>query len=958
MPTHQPLIIHDIHQIDLDRHGLIEASAGTGKTYTIENLVVRLLVEKPGLLLENILLVTYTEKATSELKIRIREKLEQARSSPDITEKTAHRLGAALDAFDTAPIHTIHGFCHALLKDFAFENDTLFQTELVDDRPLFEKALREQMRSVWPQRYGRWLPQLLAISGFPENQSAYLDILIRITAGGFNPAAGDTLFPDSEDVDLSDRIDHFGTALETLKSLAGPGTGFTDAYQQLNFHARSRTAIVNKVIRPLEQWLGTVDPRHPDLTGFNRLLDTMEGYQKLKKDGPDVIVPEKYNGGHDNSGDVCPRLGDVVVALKEAIRTFSHLKHIVAVESIRRLGKDVRIAKQSQGWISYDDMLKQVHATLTGPDAGRLLAPLRKQYHYAFVDEFQDTDPIQWQIFARIFIESDTSRLFLIGDPKQAIYSFRGADVFTYLSARYQLEKLADKGRASIYFLNINWRSDPTLVAGFNRIFSASPWFGPPRAAKWHEITYLPATSPEKTDLPEKIARDTSNRRALNIIDLRGPRQPGRAAADLAGFIAREIRFLTTGDKLVIAGKNSPCRPLDPGDISILVRGRKDALLMETELSDQQIPCSYYRKPGLFESDEAYYLSLVFRAILSPSDGICVKKALLTPFFRFRADDLYTYDDLPVSHPVRLLFLKWHQLAQNRYWGELFQSIQADTGLIFRESATSRWDRTETNYHQIFASLCDIAYRKNLDFEQLCSHLDGYRHQAIPAESDADIHEIETEQRKVQIMTIHRAKGLQFPVVFIAGGLTQGRHTQYHTFHRIEADHPGNIDKVIDLTQKSDPARYRQEAEDEDKRLLYVALTRAQFKLYVPFFPALTRQPHFGPVCRFMARAIDEAFSGAEASAEVTWLRPDVHSSEHIQPALPDGHLPGLRPEKQRRLQGLRTGFTRDTANGRPAGPVSSPQRPDPPDEGLGVWEGIPLPSRRPGWDCGPGLSA
>ncbi len=885
------LAIHDIHQIDLDRHGLIEASAGTGKTYTIENLVVRLLVEKPGLLLENILLVTFTEKATSELKVRIREKLEQtlsetlSESGPDTAKETAQRLGAALDAFDTAPIHTIHGFCHTLLNDFAFENDILFQTERVDDRPLYEKALREQMRSVWPQRYGRWLPQLLAISGFSKQPSTYLDTLIRIAAGGFNPAAGDRLFPDPEDVDLSDRIDRFGASVATLTSLAGPATGFTDAYQQLNFHAGSRKAIVNKVIRPLGQWLETVDPRHPDLTGFDRLLGTMEGYQKFKDGGPDVIVPQKYNGGHDNSSEVCPGLGDVVTALKDTLRTYEPLRYIVAVESIRRLGKDVRITKQSRGWISYDDMLKQVHATLTGPSAGRLLAPLRKQYHYAFVDEFQDTDPIQWQIFERIFIESDTNRLFLIGDPKQAIYSFRGADVFTYLSARYQLEKLAEKGRAARYFLNVNWRSTPSLVAGFNRIFSAPPWFGPPRAANWHEITYLPAVSPDEVDLPEKIVRDTSGRKALNIIDLRGPRKPSLAAADLARFIAREIRFLITGERIVMAEKNDLPRPLDPGDICILVRGRKDALLMEAELSDHQIPYSYYRKPGLFASDEAYYLSVVFRAILSPTDGIYVKKALLTPFFRFQADDLYACDDLPVSHPVRHLFLKWHQLAQYRYWGELFQSMIVETGLIFREAATAEWDRAETNYHQIFACLGDIAYRKNLNFDRLCSHLDGYRQQTLSAESDADIHEIETEQRKVQIMTMHRAKGLQFPVVFIAGGLTQGRQTSYHTFHRIDADHPGHIDKVIDLTQTADPDQYRQEVADEDKRLLYVALTRAQFKLYVPFFPALNRQPHFGPVCRFMAQAIDEVLSDTPDSEEVAWLGMNIHFQAPVHPA-------------------------------------------------------------------------
>jgi exodeoxyribonuclease V beta subunit len=623
----------------------------------------------------------------------------------------------------------------------------------------------------------------------------------------------------------------------------------------------------------------------------------MEGYQKLKDSGPDVIVPQKYNGGKDNSSTICPHLDDVVHALEDTLRIFDSLKHIVAVESIFRLGKEVQITKQSQGWISYDDMLKRVHATLTGPHAGRLLDPLRKQYRYAFVDEFQDTDPIQWQIFSRIFIESETNRLFLIGDPKQAIYLFRGADVFTYLSARHQLQRLAEKGRANCYFLDVNWRSTPSLVAGFNRLFSTTSWFGPSQTVKWHEITYLPAISPEANNLPEKIVRDASGRTALNLIDLRGPQKPGQAAADLARFIAREIQFLIADERIMIAPKKNPPRPLDPGDICILVRGRKDAPLLETELTDHQIPYSYYRRPGLFASDEAYYLSVVFRAVLSPSDDIFIKKALLTPFFHFRTDDLYAYDDLPASHPVRHLFLNWHQLAQHRYWGELFQSMRVDTGLIFREAKTPQWDRAETNYQQIFAYLSDIAYRKNLNFERLCTHLYGFRQQTIPAESDTDIHEIETEQHKVQIMTMHQAKGLQFPVVFIAGGLTQKIQSQYHYFHRIDSDHPDRIGKVIDLTRRVDPDRHQQESMDEDKRLLYVALTRAQFKLYAPFFPAVTRQRYFGPVCRFMAQAIDEAFSDTTESEDVAWLGLDIHQQTSMRPAPlkdipPDWNLP------------------------------------------------------------------
>ena len=864
------------HQIDLDRHGLIEASAGTGKTYTIENLVVRLLMEKPELALENILLVTFTEKATCELKIRIRDKIEKALSEPNITKEMTARMAEALGAFDTASIHTIHGFCHSLLKDFAFENNTLFQTDLVDDRPLFEKLLNEQMRSIWPKRYGPLLSKLLSISGFTKRKTDYLETIIAIAAGGFHPEAGDRLEPDPGTAEIQSLIDAFYTATATLRSLVNPGTGFTDEYKRLNFNARSRKAIANHILKPLEKWLDRFDSDDPELTGFAELLATMEGYRKFKESGPAVIKPQKYNRGQDNSSEVCPGLDEVIDALEELIRAFDFLKHILAAESIGRLRKDVDAHKRIHGSISYDDMLRQVYTALYGTRAGRLLKQLRERYRYAFIDEFQDTDPIQWQIFERIFIESNTSRLFLIGDPKQAIYAFRGADVFTYLTARFKLQQLADQDLAGLYYLNINYRSIPSLVGKFNQLFAASSWFGASIKTCWHTIDYSSTNSPEDVDLPEKLARDKSGRNAFNLIDLRGSDKIRQANADLAHFIAAEITHLVTGNRIIISKKNGSPKHLDLGDIAILVRSRTNAHLLEAELTDRQIPYSYYRKPGLFNSDEAYYLSLMLNAARDPSDTAQIKKALLTPFFRFHSDDLHAYNDLPITHPTRQLFFLWHDLAHNRRWGELFQSMMADTGLIFRESVNPVWDRMEANYNQIVAYLNQAAYRKNLDFERMCAQLDGFRRKTITTDETGDIHEIETEERKVQIMTMHQAKGLQFPIVFIGGGLTQGRWDRYHQFHRIDGDNPSGTDKVIDLTRKTNPERHQKELDDEDRRLFYVALTRAQFKVYAPFFPASNRQQYFGPVCRFMARAIEEAFIKPPVIQSIAWLKPGI----------------------------------------------------------------------------------
>ena len=256
-----------------------------------------------------------------------------------------------------------------------------------------------------------------------------------------------------------------------------------------------------------------------------------------------------------------------------------------------------------------------------------------------------------------------------------------------------------------------------------------------------------------------------------------------------------------------------------------------------------------------------------------------MKKALLTPFFAYEPNDLFAYETLPVSHPLKQLLFHWNDLARSRKWGLLFQSLMEDSGLLFREAETRDWDRKYTNYRQIFEHLEAVGYRNNLDFRGLSALLDSYRKQTVGAENDADIHQIETEAQKVQIMTMHVSKGLQFPVVFIAGGLTQPFADDYHVYHDYDPANPdAGIHKVIDLSKTYGKDKHDREKDDEDKRLYYVALTRAQFKLYVPFFPATSRHAWMGPVCRFLSEAISSAFPQDDDNSALGWLVPDAHT--------------------------------------------------------------------------------
>jgi len=867
--------VHDIHQIHLGRHGLIEASAGTGKTYTVENLVVRLLREEEDVDLENILIVTFTEKAASELKVRIRERLEGTLNDPGLDPATLKRLRLCVDEFDRAAIHTIHGFCQSVLRDFAFENGAPLESEVIQDGPLYETLLKEQMRRTWPEIHGEDLQELLELSQFNQKKDEFLKAVISM-ATSLNERAGDRLLPDPGERDFKGVKAEVALTCMNVASLMRPG--FSERYDQLNFNATAKQSILQKMVVPLEEYFSKLKTEIFDLSAFSAFMTRIHDVSSSGRKGPDCLIPEKWNKGGDNL-HVCPELLPLRQGLEALNRRLKDLRYWLTVDAVHRLQADVTLTKQAHGWISYSDMLSLVEKALYAEDAADLLNKIRNRFKVAFIDEFQDTDPIQWRIFKRIFIDGPDecrSRLFVIGDPKQAIYSFRGADVYAYLSAKMEMEKLAS-GKDGPYSLAVNWRSQPPLVTAFNRLFCREEWFKPQSAAGPFEIGYQETSSPDPADALAKMIADPSGRPVLTIVDLSLSPSPKPARPRLARFVAQEIRHLAGSDiRIVEKGKGE--RSIGFGDMAILVRSKSDVPFLEDELKNWNIPYAFYKKPGLFASDEAVYTRLIFHAILDPGDGSAVKQALLTPFFERQVQDLYAYDEMPLTHPVKEILFKWNGYAMTRRWGYLFQSLMEDSGLVGRGAGGIGWDRKYANYRQIFEYLKEVAYRKNLDFRGLSALLDLHGNAAWEAEEGVDIHQIETESGKVQIMTMHVSKGLQFPVVFVAGGFTQPMPHQeaYHTYHHLEEGRPfPKIRRIMDLGKSGGDGRHETEKADEDKRLYYVAATRAQFKLYLPFYIHRNKATWLGPVCTLLSPALAEAFPRDAEDEDVLWLRAD-----------------------------------------------------------------------------------
>jgi exodeoxyribonuclease V beta subunit len=689
---------------------------------------------------------------------------------------------------------------------------------------------------------------------------------------------GDILKPDAQGRSTAQLRKAMANKVRVLQQLIGEPPRLSDGFSKLNIHAGSKKTLLNKLVMPLENYFASIDADNFVSLDLMTQINQWKQVQSKGRSRFDCLVPIQWLKKGENLSE-CPGLPDIAKSLQALDEDFLQYAYSLAGDSIKRLQKDAEGFKRQNGLISYNDMLNRLDTALRSSGSRSLLQKVRNRYKVAFVDEFQDTDITQWRIFKRLFIGSPaglhTGRLFLIGDPKQAIYAFRGADVYAYLQARQEMERLAQNNHARLYSLTINWRSQPALVKACNKLFGNRHWFGSPTQPSAFAIGYHEVGSPPDPadQLPSILAQDHSKRTALTLIDLRDAGTLKKAKPMLARRIAAEICHLVEHSQIKIRGKNGACRDLSYGDICILVRGKPDAQFLESELAARTIPFSFYKKPGLFFSEEAYFLSLILHAIIDPANAAEVKKALLTPFFAIKAEALFDYESLPINHPLKQLLYRWHETALKRYWGRLFQSVMEDSGFLFREAVDHNWDRKYTNYFQLFEHLQSLAYRDNLDLRALVALLDGYRRQTIRFAEDTDIHQIETEAPKVQIMTMHVSKGLEFPVVFIAGGLTKPFIDEYHVFHDYQADQPeAGIRKVIDLTKSYGKQRHAMEKIEEDKRLFYVSLTRAQLKLYVPFLPATTEYAWLGPLCRFVAAAMTEAFLAVEEDEAVGWL--------------------------------------------------------------------------------------
>lgn len=796
-----------LRDIPLDRHAVIDASAGTGKTFTLEHLVVELLLAV-DVTIDRLLILTFTDKATHELRTRVRAKLEEfeagrggrtdAMASADaeagadadadewvLDSRARSRLARAIRAFDGATITTIHAFCERILRENAFSSGRLFDERPIDGRDAFGRAVRDTLRR----------------EAVDPNSGPWLDAALR--SGWSVPSIDGLLWectqahgPMRPELDL----ETLGPAL-----LALPVDDIRNLDWAAELRKRRTHSSTARSLQERLQALATIAEdaqRTGDIAGFVLEADRVKVRNLIEPLGSISAAPGTLS-------EVCA----AVLALSRSTPTFCGALVQVLLPAVERAA---RRSKRDGGRYDFDDMLSLVDEALQGAAGQALAREMRRRWRYVLIDEFQDTDETQWSIFRRAFVERGASdppgAVFLVGDPKQSIYRFRGADVQTYLRARDEI--LASGGKCVT--LRENYRATAALVEATNELFDPTV----PSPVLSSEMAYRPITCGR----PERALLDGDGKRLSPVHVLRFQGEVTYEA--LGAAIARET--LTATD--VSRPWKFDGRPLTFRDVFVLTRSAREGRAIGNALRDADVPYAFFKEEGLFQSDQAKDLRVLLAAIADPEDRACRVGAWLTPFFGLELAALERARDLPIGHPFVERLRSWKALGDERCFEKLFESIVYDSGVLRREIFFADGERALTNTMHILEILLERTREGHTTLRDLNSELGALIAQTrLPAKLEGNVQRLDGERSAVQIMTIHKSKGLEAPLVFVAGGFARGRTDTVRIYH----ERGSRVAWAGDPSPEVKPLIKREEA-DEDERLMYVALTRAMGRLVLP----------------------------------------------------------------------------------------------------------------------------
>jgi len=793
----------DAKTVALSGNNLIEASAGTGKTYTLAELYLRLVLEQ-NLTVDKILVVTYTRAATEELRDRLRQKLVDARDGLLDTllenKRDFHKLNLAIQSFDQAAIFTIHGFCQRVLTDFAFESGLRFDVDLIGDEL---EILQSATDDFWRRKINQTDPALSAYLLAKKQTPETLLQSIRNLIG--KPYLNYIALPEIDIQRCQQAVNDSFNGVKKIWALEQDQVIATLQNKNLLNGNKYRTTSVEAW---LVQLLTMMESSHAPATLF-------ENFDRFTKARLEDALKKDQHLPQLAFWLACQDLLDAQQLLETA-RTIQ-LQNL-RLSLLAYLNDTVPMLKQQQQVQSYDDLLVTLEQALNAEEGGdQLVEQLRLQYPAALIDEFQDTDPVQYQSFSRIYAESGCPT-FYVGDPKQAIYSFRGADIFTYLKAKAVTEHE--------YTLGTNWRSHPYLVSAVNSLFERKL-----QAFFYEEIPFI-AVQAARPETPVLLINNVAVL-PLSIVWTSGEKTLPKkdmtklAANSTADEIARLLN-LAQDEKAELIGDET--LPLSGGDIAVLVRNHRQAAEIQYCLQQRGINSVQQGRENVFASHEALLLERLLLAVAEPNNASRIIAVLASPLFGLNALALYeVQQDEPTWLKHLDFFHELHQLWLQKGFMSMFRHVMVAQSVQQRVLALNNGERQLTNLYHLAELIQDYCSRQKSAIEAVLNWLASHRQSANGDDETAQLR-LESDEQLVKIITIHKSKGLEYPIVFCPFlwdvNLRSGKD-EIVRFHDPEKDNAAYVAMIEpSLTQAKELVL--QEEKAEDLRLLYVALTRAR----------------------------------------------------------------------------------------------------------------------------------
>lgn len=809
---------------------LLEASAGTGKTYTITMLVLRFVVEKK-IDIKQILVVSFTNATTEELKNRIRKRLLDVRliiTQDYNTEDTniklwlknlkikqtiiLQRLNAALLDIDRLSIFTIHGFCKRILANYTLDSGQLFDAELITDINEIKQSCADDF---WRQQiYERpeWETTLLTQKyKTPEALLATINFIVD----------NSKILPNCTDLDGK---------LNTLKNLIK----INKSNIETNLQSLQYELIQNKFKQlftddflqkklDILDWLNQKNTISPDFSVFTKqkLLEALNG-NKFRTSKVNPCPSEEQKRKYIESIDFDTQLFATLST------NINNISLVFRTSLLQTLDHEVNKKLKQLNGFTFANLISHLTQILRNPTNSTLIDEIKSQYKATLIDEFQDTDAQQWFIFSTLF-KYKQHYLYLIGDPKQAIYKFRNADINSYFKARKQAKYL--------FTLTQNWRSHPNLVNAVNALFakknaffSTDLSFRPVNSALTSEQAVLMQENKALTPLVlwqlEESNKCWTSKHASNAIKT-------AVVNEIVTLLTQSVYIQS---QFFIKSNKHKNKALQPSDIAILVANNTQAKEFQQAINEVGINAVINNKESVFCTAESKDLYLLLQALAKPTNSILLKRALALDWFNLSGQQLYkTLNDEVIINNWIQRFQGYQFIWQNKGLLAMMKQLQDTEKIQLYLSTGKNSARRIANLLHCVELLQQTVIDKHLSISQtldwLQYNITQASHNKTPPETEQL--RLESDNDALKIITMHSAKGLEYPIVFCPFLWHISKKTRTEKY-LIKCHVNGEM--IIDLGSEQFKI-HRNIALDEELaeaiRLFYVAITRAKYRCYI-----------------------------------------------------------------------------------------------------------------------------